>query len=174
MRTELILALIGIAATSVKADFDNNVPIPGRRPEYVQGTATKGIDLDIVYDLMCSDSAALHPEFVKFLGMTWNVTNTKVSDAIQVKYSFLPLPYHHEVWIPHLLVPMLLDACIFPSTDHPTCQFNDYMTFCFNNQDAILDGKDSSMNSLILQWTSLVAGSLTGWTQAELLTAYNS
>ena len=41
-----------------------------------------GIDLEIVYSLICVDSAELHPEFAKFLDMTWNVTNTKVSEAL--------------------------------------------------------------------------------------------
>lgn len=170
MRSALILGALAFVA---QAQFDNNVPIPGRRPTFTQGTAVKGIDLEIIYDLVCSDSAALHPEFQKFLDMTWNVTNTKVSDALQVTYSFLPLPYHHEVWIPHLLVPFFVDACQFPSPQHPKCQFIDYMTYCFANQDAILGAKDTSMNGIILSWTNQVAEAL-GLTQAELLTVYNS
>jgi hypothetical protein len=172
MRSSLVV-LLGFAAHMVSADFYNNVPIPGRRPAFVQGTAAQGIDLQIVYDLMCSDSAALHPEFQKFLDMTWNVTNTKVSEAIQVTYTFLPLPYHHEVWIPHLLVPFFIDECQFPSEAHPKCQFMDYMLYCFANQDAILGAKDTAFNALVLQWTSQVATAL-GLTQAELLTCYNS
>jgi len=112
-------------------------------------------------------------EFAKFLDSTWNVTNTKVSEAIKVTYTFLPLPYHHEVWIPHLLVPFFIDECQFPSEAHPKCQFIDYMNYCFENMDAILGAKDTSMNALILQWTSQVANALT-LTQAELLTVYNS
>lgn len=69
----VVLGLVSSASAAV-GDFYNNVPVPGRRPEFVQGTSSEGIDFDIVYDLMCSDSAALHPEFEKFLGMTWNVT----------------------------------------------------------------------------------------------------
>jgi hypothetical protein len=121
-----IVALLGLAS----AQWDNNVPVPGRRPEFVKGTAKQGIDFEIIYDLMCSDSAALNPEFQKFLNMTWNVTNTLVSDAVQVRYSFLPLPYHHETWIPHRLVPFFLDNCAFGPNP---CVFEAYMNYCFAN-----------------------------------------
>ena len=92
--------------------------------------------------------------------MTWNVTNTKVIDAISVTYTFLPLPYHHEVWVPHLLVPFFLDFCQFPTAAHPTCQFMDYLNYCLENQDSILDAKDTSENALVLQWTNQVAANL--------------
>ena len=79
---------------------------------------------------MCSDTAALAPAFAQFLASTWNVTNTAVSDAVQVTYTFLPLPYHHEVWIPHLLLPYFLDNCQFGPNK---CQFFDYMNYCLKN-----------------------------------------
>ncbi len=146
MRTALVISALTAIAF---ADFDNNVPIPGRRPAFSVGEAKQGIDFDIVYDLMCSDSAALNPEFQKFLNMQWNVTNTTVAAQVKVSYTFLPLPYHHEVWIPHRLVPYFLDNCQFGSK----CQFLDYMNYCFQNQDAVLGAKDLSENAIILQWT---------------------
>ena len=125
----LLLCLAG-SILNVQADWDNNVPIPGKRPEFKVGALKQGIDLNIVYDLMCSDSAELNPAFQSFLNSTWNVTNTKVIDEILVSYTFLPLPYHHEVWIPHLLVPYFLDNCDFGPNP---CQFMDYMNYCFAN-----------------------------------------
>jgi hypothetical protein len=111
----------------VSADYYNNVPIPGRRPQFEFGTATEGIDFEIIYDLMCSDSAFLAPEFEKFLAMQWNVTNTTVAEAVKVTYTFLPLPYHNQVWIAHKLLPLLLDECRFGAK----CQFMDYLHYCF-------------------------------------------
>jgi hypothetical protein len=102
--------------------------------------------------------------------MTWNVTNKLVNDSIAVTYTYLPLPYHHEVWIPHKLVPYLLDNCEFGPRP---CQFLQYQNFCFQNQDIILDGKDVSANALTLQWTNAVSAAL-NIPQAELLTVYNN
>ena len=103
---------------------------------------------------MCSDSAELNPAFQAFLNSTWNVTNTKVIDEIKVSYTFLPLPYHHETWVPHLLVPYLLDNCDFGPNP---CQLVDYMTYCFNNQDWILEAKSMSENQIIQGWTGNVS-----------------
>ena len=77
MKAALALMILG-AATLVKGDWYNNVPVPGKRPVFVTGTSKQGIDFEIVYDLMCSDSAALHPIFKQFLNMTWNVTGDTV------------------------------------------------------------------------------------------------
>ena len=58
-----VLILLGLVAGIAQAQFENNVPIPGRRPQFVTGVSTQGIDLEVVYDLMCSDTAAVHPAF---------------------------------------------------------------------------------------------------------------
>ena len=165
------LAILSVLALSglVSADFYNNMPIPGRRPEFATGQALKGIDLEIVYDLMCSDSAALNPEFQKFLGMTWNVTGKTVNESLKVTYTYLPLPYHHEVWLAHKLVPYFLDNCAFGPR---ACQFLDYQNFCFANQDILLGGKDKSENTLKFAWTNAVSTAL-NIPQAELLTVFN-
>ncbi len=162
-------ALLAVLIASASADFYNNVAIPGRRPEFTQGTASQGIEIEVVYDLMCADSAALNPEFQKFLGMTWNVTNATVADSVKVTYSFMPLVYHHEVWIPHVLVPYFMDNCMFGGK----CQWQDYMNFCFANQDVILGAKNSSHNTLVNVWTSQVSAAL-NITQADLLACYKS
>lgn len=105
---------------------------------------------------MCSDSAALHPEFAKFLNTNWNVTGKTVAESVKVTYSFLPLPYHHEVWIPHRLLPYFLDNCQFG----PKCQFYDYLNYCFENQDTVLGAKNISANAIVLQWTNMVGNAL--------------
>ena len=142
--------------------------MPGKRPAFTIGTAKQGIDLEIVYDLMCSDSAYLDPAFQQFLNMTWNVTNDLVKNSVKVSYTFLPLPYHHEVWIPHLLVPYFLDQCDYSQK----CQFLDYMQYCFDNQEDILGAQNSTFNQIVQNWTAAVATNLT-LNQTELLLAYN-
>ena len=77
----LLLCIAGLA-TFVSADWYNNIPVPGKRPQFKVGQLKNGIDFEIVYDLMCSDSAELNPAFQAFLNSTWNVTNTKVIDEI--------------------------------------------------------------------------------------------
>lgn len=63
------LALLLLAAGFAAADFGNDPPVPARKPVWYVGTWTTGIELEIVYDLMCADSAALDPAFQQFLDM---------------------------------------------------------------------------------------------------------
>jgi len=100
-----VLMALGVA----QADFSNDPPVPGRRPVWYTGSGKSGVEIEVVYDLMCSDSAALNPEFQKFLQMPW--LDSTVADQIKLSYTFLPLPYHHGVWLAHLIVPYLLDQC---------------------------------------------------------------
>ena len=169
MKYASLIALLLGTASLVSADWYNNVPVPGKRPIFTTGTAKQGIDLEIVYDLMCSDSAYLHPKFQEFLDMTWNVTNDLVSNSVKVSYSFLPLPYHHEVWIPHLLVPYLLDQCDFTPEQ---CKFPQYMNYSFEHQDDILDATNMTNNQIVQMWTTQVAQALS-LNQTELLLIYN-
>lgn len=95
--------------------------------------------------------------------------NTPVREKIQLSYTFLPLPYHHEVWVPHLIVPYLLDQC---HADATKCIFYDYTDFCLKNQDFVLNAKDTSQDDLIKQWTQKVADQFK-IPQADLLALYN-
>jgi hypothetical protein len=151
MKLLSVLAVLGTSLSMVSADWYNNVPVPGKRPAFTTGTAKVGIDLEIVYDLMCSDSAYLDPYFQQFLNMTWNVTNDLVKNSVKVSYTFLPLPYHHEVWIPHLLVPYLLDQCDYTPAQ---CVFPQYLQYCFEKQDDILDAKNMTYNQIVTMWTT--------------------
>ena len=122
------VALLLLAAGFAAADFGNDPPVPARKPVFYTGHWKTGIEIEVIYDLMCSDSAALNPAFQEFLKQPF--LDSTVADQIQLSYTFLPLPYHHEVWVPHLLVPYLLDQC---HTDGQTCHFYDYIDFCFKN-----------------------------------------
>ncbi len=47
-----------------KADeYPNNPPISGKKPVYTFGSDYSGVEIEIVYALMCSDSADLNPAF---------------------------------------------------------------------------------------------------------------
>ena len=74
----MMMSILGL----VSADWYNNIPVPGKRPVFVTGSAKQGIDFEIVYDLMCSDSAYLDPYFQQFLNTTWNVTNDLVKNSV--------------------------------------------------------------------------------------------
>lgn len=166
MRTTAALLLL--TASAVLADFDNNPPVPGTRPQYKTGTNTVGIDIEIIYDLMCSDSKDQNPAFQSFLASTWN--GALVKDQIEVTYTFLPLPYHHETWIPHKLVPYFLDVCQFTPT---SCIMYDYIEYCFAHQDDILDKKDISQDDIIASWVTQVAANFK-LTESDLSIIYTS
>ena len=159
----LMIAAVGFAV----ADFGNDPPVPGRRPVFYTGGAKSGVEIEIVYDLMCSDSAAAHPEVLQFLDMPF--LNSNVKDQIQLSYTFLPLPYHHEVWVPHLLVPSILDTC---HTTPQSCIFEQYMQFWFENINVIIGEKDSSEKQIIQNWTKLVSEEFS-IDQAKLLGYYS-
>jgi hypothetical protein len=142
------LAVLAMATGFASADFGNDPPVPGRRPVWYTGHWKSGVEIEVVYDLMCADSAALNPEFQKFLDMPW--LDSTVRDQVQLSYTFLPLPYHHGVWIPHLIVPYILDVC---HADATKCIFQEYMEYCFDHQGDILDAKDTSQDDLIKSWT---------------------
>ena len=86
--------------------------------------------------------------------MTWPQTNTLVKDELKITYSFLPLTFHHAVWVPHRLVPFILDSCyVYPLT----CNLYPYIEFCFENLDYILNSYGKSQDDLIFEWASKVA-----------------
>ena len=62
--------------------------------------------------------------------MTWNVTNTRVRDEVEVSYSLLPLTYHQLVWPVTKMIPYILDNCDYGPKP---CIFMDYLQYCFEN-----------------------------------------
>ena len=77
-----IIASLALVLGLVSADWYNNIPVPGRRPSYVMGEPKVGIDFEVVYDLVCDESADAHTVIKQFLNSTFNVTNTLVKDAV--------------------------------------------------------------------------------------------
>ena len=51
--------------------YDNSVPIYGTYPGWITGTNTAGIEIEVVYDLLCEDSANLNPVLEKLFTTTW-------------------------------------------------------------------------------------------------------
>ena len=117
---------------------------------------------------MCSDSKDKDPEFQKFLQMDWQ--GGKVQDKIKLSYTFMPLVYHHSVWVPHKLVPMILDQC---DQDAGKCIFEPYLQYCLAHQADILDKKDISGRDIIQSWTKQVADNFK-LNQQDLLDVYDS
>ena len=109
----------------------------------------------------------MHPELKTFLDMPF--LDGKVSDAIRLNYAFFPLPYHHGSWIPHKLIPYIIDKCV---ADNLGCKLPYYIDFSFNNQNYILSAKDKSYNQLVQDWTSMVSSAF-GWNQGELMRLYS-
>lgn len=63
MRKSSTLALLLLAAGFAVADFGNDPPVPARKPVWYVGHWNTGIELEVVYDLMCPDSADADPIF---------------------------------------------------------------------------------------------------------------
>lgn len=145
-----LLALATVATVALA--FDNTPPVPERHPGYSEGKGRQMIEIEIYYDLTCSASAAFHPDFVDFLNMKF--LSGTVRDAVRVNYNFMPLPYHYGSWIPHKLLPYIIDQCI---KDTMSCKFPYYVQFAFDNQNKLLTATDKSYNQLIDIWTTLVS-----------------
>jgi hypothetical protein len=156
-----MLSVIALSASTTLA-WDNTPPIPDRHPGWTDGKGQQMIEFEVFYDLTCSGSAAMQPEFKKFLDMPF--LGRTVRDAITVNYAFFPLPYHHASWIPHKLIPYIIDKCL---KDTLGCKMPYYIDFSFNNQDFILGAKDKSYNEIIVAWTGMVSQAF-GWPQSEL------
>ena len=151
MKINFIVLLMALT-TMCNCDYINNPPISGKTPQYTVGKAKQGIDILMVYDLLCPVSKATNPEFQKFLNMTWNITNTTVSSEIQVSYSFIPMSYRVFVWPVHKLVPFLLDNCDYGPNP---CVLYDYIEYCFANQDNnTASYYNTPMKSFITQWAT--------------------
>ena len=121
----LLASVLSIFAVSA---WDNTPPIPERHPGWSEGKNQQMIEFELFYDLTCSASAALHPELKTFLDMPF--LGKTVRDAIKVNYVFHPLPYHHGSWIPHKVLPYIIDKCVSSPLN---CKLTYYLDFAFNN-----------------------------------------
>ena len=163
-----IIAAAAFVFGLASAEWDNNIPVPGRRPAYIMGDPKVGIDFEVVYDLVCDESADAHEVVMEFLNSNFNVTNTLVKDAVQFSFSFLPLSYHHEAWVPTLMIPYFFDQCQFSEK----CQLLDYVKYCFDNVEGIHNMEDISENQIVQGWVKNVSMAL-NINQTELASIYN-
>ena len=165
--SKMMLAAISAAAMILTTSaWQNTPPIPERHPGWGEGKGKQMIEFEVFYDLTCSASAAMHPELQEFLSMPF--LGATVRDAIFVNYAFEPLPYHHGSWIPHKIIPFIIDKCVI---DPLGCKLPYYINFSFNNQNTILSATDMSFNDIVTLWTGMVSQAF-GWKQSDLLALY--
>ncbi len=106
--------------------WDNSPPIPERHIGWSEGKGKAMIEYEFFYDLTCGDCAGFHPELEDFLAMPF--LNGTVLDAIKVRYSFSPLPYHYGAWVSHKLLPYIIDSCL---ANPQGCKLKYYVKFAF-------------------------------------------
>lgn len=107
------------------------------------------------YDLLCSACADHHPKFKEFLDMPF--LGKTVKEVVKVNYVFMPLPYHHGAYAVTKLTAFMIDECI---VDPASCKLLEYMDFCFDYQDEVLDAVDWSYYTYMRNWTKFTADSL--------------
>ena len=90
---------------------------------------------------MCGDCANFHPAFDEFLDMPF--LDGTVMDAIKVRYSFSPLPYHHGVWVAHKIIPWIVDGCL---ANPLGCKLKYYVKWALQNQMTLLSAKDMTFD----------------------------
>ena len=80
--------------------------------------------------------------------------DSTVRDQIKVTYTFFPLPYHHECWFVHKLVPYFEDQC---RTEGQPCNYLEYAQFALEHQGDVLNAKSSLYDDIAKSWTAKVA-----------------
>ena len=93
----------------VAAASANSIPIYGTYPGWVEGQDKKGIEIEVFYDLLCSDSKAANPVVEEMLKTKW--LDGTVFDQVSIAYTPFPLPYHNHTWQVNQLVPFFDDLC---------------------------------------------------------------
>ena len=84
----------------------------------------------------------MQPELKKFLDMPF--LGCSLRDAITADYAFFPLPYHHVSWIPHKVIPYIINKCL---KDTIGFKMSYYIDFSFKNQEFILVAKYNDCRS---------------------------
>ena len=156
-----------LTAALASLSFAQNTPIPERHPGFGFGSMKSNIQIEFIYDITCSDCRSHDPITQAFLDSPWH--NSTVREEIFYSYTLLPLPYHHESWVPHKLIPMILDECYF--TDE--CHYYEYINFTLTYQDLILKTVNVNENDIIDQWTQFVAMNF-NYTLADLQKVYTN
>ena len=94
---KILIALCAVIVLA--AALTNTPPINSRQVGHKEGKGQRNIHYDYFYDLWCADCVREVPIFWEF--MDSKVNGELVSDMITVTWHILPLPYHHQVWLPH-------------------------------------------------------------------------
>ena len=57
------ILLLALSSFAFVKSYSNVPPIPERHPGYPTGSKASGIEIEVAYDLLCSDSAYANPIF---------------------------------------------------------------------------------------------------------------
>ena len=129
----------GLAATalllSLAHSWDNIPPLPERHVGWSEGKGKLMINIELFEDLLCDGCAMLHPIFQDFLNQTF--LGQPVRDLVTVNYAFLALPYHHASWIPHRLLPFIIDQCL--ASNNVGCKYKEYVNYTLEIRDQFLE-----------------------------------
>lgn len=143
--------------------WENIPPIPERHPGWGEGKGKLMIDIEIFADLLCDGCAMMHPEFDRFLNMTY--LGAPVRDQIYVNYAWLALPYHHASWIPHRLLPYIIDECI--SSKGTVCKYKPYINYTFEIRDQFLSATNQTYDALTNWWINQCVEAF-NWPKSDL------
>ena len=77
-------------------DFSNSPPVFGYFPGWQVGGGESGITVNLVYDLLCSDSLTANDVWTQVLQEPFN--GSTVEEQITLGYLSMPLPYHVHSW----------------------------------------------------------------------------
>ena len=148
--------------------FSNSVPVYGSFPGWTDGLGKANIEVNLFFDLLCSDCAQENPVINELLTTPW--LDGTVSDYITLSFTPFPLPYHIFAFQVAQIVPYLMDLCISDSSE---CLMDDYRNFCYANYASVLSQVDLSLDDFIPWWTAQVAEAL-DLDQATLESLYGS
>ena len=135
------------------ASASASAPVYGTYPGWVLGENRVGINVEIVIDFMCSDSAANNPIWEATLASPW--LDGTVQDQVYWAYSPLALPYHVHTWQVGQVLPYLQELC----AEQNNCLMNDYKNFCFRRDilTFVEDAKFMSQDDFEILWSQVVA-----------------
>jgi hypothetical protein len=149
MRYISLILILSAGLLTYQANGWANIPtIPERHPGWGEGKNRLMIKFEVFADLLCDGCAMLHAEFDRFLNMTY--LGSPVRDQIGVNYAFLALPYHHASWIPHRLLPYIIDECV--SSKGAVCKYKAYIDYTFGIRDSFLDATNITFDDLTTWW----------------------
>ena len=132
----------------------NSTPIYAQYPGWVQGGNAAGIELEFFIDFLCYDSMMNYPEVDAALNADSPVAGSTWMDLMSVKVSNFPLDYHMHSWPVAQVLPFLQDKC----AEGSYCLQNEFMAWCFDNQNTVLGMTDVSHDHFVAnEWPQMVS-----------------